>query len=67
MPPSYPKCSLLGRNKLKSIVTAKLAVRIITGGVITIRNTMNLRYVKAPSQQLSDAMLEAFKDRLKAD
>ena len=24
-------------------------------------------YVKVPSQQLSDAMVEAFKDRLKAD
>ena len=67
MPLRCPRCFLLGRNKLKSIVTAKLAVRIMTGGVITIRNTMNLRYVKAPSQQLSDAMLEAFKDRLKAD
>lgn len=27
----------------------------------------NSGYVKVPSQQLSDAMVEAFKDRLKAD
>ena len=27
----------------------------------------NSGYVKVPSQQLSDALVEAFKDRLKAD
>ncbi len=38
--PSYPKCSLRGRNKRKSIVAAKSTGRTTTSGVITTRNMM---------------------------
>ena len=40
--PSYPKCSLRGRNKQKSIVMARSIGRTMTSGVITTRNMTKL-------------------------
>ena len=67
-PLSFPKCLLLGRSKRKSIVAEKSTGRTTTSGVITTRNmTKPPAMWKVPSQQLSDALVEAFQDRLKAD
>ncbi len=39
-PPSWPRCFLLGLNKLKSSATAKSTGRTMISGAITTRNTM---------------------------
>ena len=66
--PSYPKCSLRGRNKQKSIVMARINREDYDKWRYNYpKYDETSGYVKTPSKQLSDALVEAFKDRLKND
>ena len=68
MPPSFPKCSLRGRNRPKSIVAGEINREDYDKWRYNYRNmTKRPAMWKVPSQQLSDGMLKAFKDRLKDD
>ena len=65
-PLSFPKCLLLGRSKRKSIVAEINREDYDKWRYNYPKYDEASGYVKMPSQ-LSDAMVEAFKDRLKND
>ena len=67
LPRGFTVCELPG-DEPKGIATAKSTGRTMTSGDYNYPKYDEVSgYVKVPSQQLSDALVEAFKDRLKAD
>ena len=64
----FSECLLFGQSKLKNTEAARFPKSNMMNGVIPIpKKAITQRWTKVPSQELSNTLVEQFKDQLKTE